>query len=198
MGVSAETFPVLRAFCVEGLARGGQRLHEQRAHLGLEPSADHDHAVLVVTDVEGPADVPLRRLARLGPAVHRAPAAYDALDVGGGARASYGEQPRLGLRRGHAGEGAHLGVRQLPAAEGLGEEWQRPEGARHPHPLAGCTEIETHPPGEPGGAGAEARVPAAAGVELADQVEQARGGGVEVRGQLSNLVAEAIQLCVER
>ena len=33
-----------------------------------------------------------------------------------------------------------------------------------------------------------------AGVELADQGEQARGGGVEVRGQLGDLVAEPVEL----
>jgi hypothetical protein len=36
-------------------------------------------------------------------------------------------------------------------------------------------------------------VPAAAGVELADQLEQTRGGGVEVGGELGDLVAETIQ-----
>ena len=34
----------------------------------------------------------------------------------------------------------------------------------------------------------------AAGVELANQVEEPRGGGVEVRGELGDLVAEAVQL----
>jgi hypothetical protein len=61
------------------------------------------------------------------------------------------------------------------------------------HPLAGRVQIQPYPPGEPLGTGAEARVPAAAGVELADQGEQARGGGVQMRGELGDLVAEALQ-----
>ena len=112
----------------------------------------------------------------------------------GRARAPHAEEPRFGLRRGHAGEGADLGVRQLPAGQGLGEERQRLEGARDPDPFTGRAQIEPHPPGEPRGAGAEARVPAPAGVELPDHGEQARGGGVEVRGQLGDLVAEPVEL----
>src|SRR2546426_2003774 len=49
------------------------------------------------------------------------------------------------------------------------------------------------PPREPAGAGQEAGVPAAARVELADQIEQAGGGGVEVCGELGDLVAEPIE-----
>src|SRR5215467_5671516 len=69
--------------------------------------------------------MPLPRLLRLGRPVDPPPAAHDALYVGGRARAAHGEQPGLGLRRRHAGEGAHLGVRELPATQGLGEAWQR-------------------------------------------------------------------------
>ena len=36
--------------------------------------------------------------------------------------------------------------------------------------------------------------PAAAGVELADQIQQPGGGGVQVGGELGDLVAEAAQL----
>jgi len=36
--------------------------------------------------------------------------------------------------------------------------------------------------------------PAAPGIEVTDQIQQARGGGVEVGGQLGDLVAEAAQL----
>src|SRR6266404_5645452 len=59
--------------------------------------------------------------------------------------------------------------------------------------LAGRAGREPHPPAQPGGAGDEAAVPALAGVELADEVEQACGRGVEVRGQLGDLVAQLIQ-----
>ena len=141
--------------------------------------------------------MPARGLPSLGPPVDRPPAAHDPLDVGGRARAPHREQASFRLRRGHAGEGADLGVGQLPAGEGLGEERQRPEGARDPHPFTGGAQIEPDPPAQPGGAGAEARVPPAAGVELADQGEEARGGGVEMCGQLGDLVAELVQLCGE-
>jgi hypothetical protein len=41
---------------------------------------------------------------------------------------------------------------------------------------------------------AEARVPPAPRVDLADQGEEPRGGSIEVRGQLRDLVAETIEL----
>jgi hypothetical protein len=41
---------------------------------------------------------------------------------------------------------------------------------------------------------AKPRIPPAAGVELADEKEQAGGGGVQMGGQLGDLVAQAIQL----
>jgi hypothetical protein len=39
----------------------------------------------------------------------------------------------------------------------------------------------------------ETRVPALTDIELADEIEQACGRGVEVRGELGDLVAELIQ-----
>src|SRR5206468_11750600 len=68
------------------------------------------------------------------------------------------------------------------------------EAARDPDAFPGRGQSQPHPPGEPGRAGAEARVPSAAGVERADQLEQARSGGVEMRRQLGDLVAEPIRL----
>jgi len=144
--------------------------------------------------VKGAAGMPARGLPSLGPPVYRPPAAHDPLDVSGRAGAPHREQARFRLRGGHAGEGADLGVRQLPAGKGLSEEWQRLEGARNPHPLTGGAQVESDSPTQPGGAGAEARVPSPACVELADQGQEARGGGVEVGGQLGDLVAEPVQL----
>jgi hypothetical protein len=43
------------------------------------------------------------------------------------------------------------------------------------------------------GTGAEAVSPASTGVELADQIEQARSGGFEMRGHLGDLIAQSIQ-----
>ena len=144
--------------------------------------------------MQRPARVPPGGLAGLGHPVHPAPAAHDPLHVGGGARSAHRQQPRFRLGSGHPGQRPHLRVRQLPAGERLRQERQRAERVRHPHALPGRARVEPDAPGEPGGAGAEARVPAAAGVELADQGEQARGGGVEMRRQLGDLVTKSIQL----
>ena len=55
--------------------------------------------------------------------------------------------------------------------------------------LARCAAVEPDAPGKPRGAGAEAVIPAAASVELADQIQQPRAGGVEMRGEFGDLVA---------
>jgi hypothetical protein len=55
--------------------------------------------------------------------------------------------------------------------------------------LAGGTEGEAYAPAQPGGTGGEDVVPALTGIELADEVEQTGGGGVEVRGELGDLIA---------
>ena len=184
----------LPAPLIQALPSRGQGLLQQCPHLRLESSLQDHHAVLVLIHAQGAARVPVLRLPRLGPPIHAAPAAHDPLDVGGRPGASHPQQAHFGLRRGHAGQGADLGIRELPAGQRLGEKRQRPEGARDPDPFPGRAQIQPHPPGEPGGAGAEARVPSAAGVERSDQLEQARGGRVEMRGQLGDLVAEPVQL----
>src|SRR2546425_570054 len=68
------------------------------------------------------------------------------------------------------------------------------EACGTPGPLPGRAQVKPDSPGQPGGAGAEARVPASPCVEFTDQLEQARGGRVEVGGELGNLVAEPLQL----
>jgi hypothetical protein len=60
--------------------------------------------------------------------------------------------------------------------------------------LAGGARSEADAPGEPLGAGAEAVGPAAAGVELADEREQAGRRGLEMRRELGDLVTQAIEL----
>jgi hypothetical protein len=129
----------------------------------------------------------------LGVSIHPPPAPHDPLDVGGRAAPPHAQQSLLGLRSCDARQGPHLRVRQFPARESLGQERECSEGARHPDLLSRCSRVEAHAPAEPGGAGAEPGVPAPAGVELADQVQQARGGGLEVGRELSDLVAEAIE-----
>ncbi len=70
---------------------------------------------------------------------------------------------------------------------------QRAEGTRHSYFLSRRTEVEPDAPAEPVGAGAEPGVPATAGVEVANEVEQARGRDIEVRRQLGDLVTQTIQ-----
>src|SRR4030095_16711050 len=111
-----------------------------------------------------------------GFAIHAPPAADDALHVLRRAGAADGEQPRLGVWRRDAGEGADLRVRQLTAGKRLGKLRQRGQGARHADLLAGRAEIEADAPGEPLGTGPKAVVPAPPRIEVPDQIEQARGG----------------------
>jgi hypothetical protein len=66
---------------IQGLAGGGERLHEQRAGLRCQPSSDNHRAVAVRIHVQGPARVLTSSLARFGLPVHPPPAADDALDV---------------------------------------------------------------------------------------------------------------------
>jgi hypothetical protein len=72
-------------------------------------------------------------------------------------------------------------------------ERQRGQGPRHADLLPGGAEVEADPPAQPVGAGAEPVTPAAAGIELADEVEEARGGGLEMRRQLGDLIAQSVQ-----
>jgi hypothetical protein len=57
---------------------------------------------------------------------------------------------------------------------------QRDLGHEPAVPAAGGARGEPDSPGQPGGAGGKAAVPAAPGIELADELEQAGGGRVEV------------------
>jgi len=100
--------------------------------------------------------------------VHSSPAAHDALDMVGRAGAPYRQQPFFGLRRGDAGQSADLGVRELAAGEGLGQERQRSQGSRHADAFTGCAQVEPHSPTQPAGAGAKA------GVRLAAEEPNAR------------------------
>ena len=106
---------------VELLASRGQRLDQHGADLGLEPSADHDHAVFALIHVKRAAPVPPGGLLRLCLAIHPPPAADDALDVLGGPGPADGEQPLFGLGRGDPGQRANLRVRELAMRERVGE-----------------------------------------------------------------------------
>jgi hypothetical protein len=179
---------------IQRLAGGSEGLHEQRADLRGQPASDDHRTVTVRIHVHRPTRVLPGRLAGLGLAVHSTPATDDTFDVLGCAGPAHRQQPLLGLGRGHAGQGADLGVGELAAGQGLGQQRQHSQSSRHSHVLAGRGGGEPHAPGEPGGAGAEARVPARTIVELADEIEETRGGRIEVGGQLRDLVAQAVEV----
>src|SRR5262249_29810632 len=71
---------------------------------------------------------------------------------------------------------------------------QPPERPRHADVLARGTQFESDTPGKPVRARPEAVAPTAASIELTDQIEQPRGGGVEMRGELGDLIAEPLEL----
>src|SRR5439155_23857752 len=166
---------------------------EQGTHLRRQPPADHHHAVVVVRNMQRSARVLPGTLLRFDRPVHVSPAAYDALDMNGGAGAGNPQELLFCLRRRHAGQGAYFGIRDLSAGKGMGEARQRAEGARHADPLARGALVEPDPPAQPVSAGANPVAPALARIELADQVEQAGGGRVDVRGELSDLLTQPLQ-----
>jgi hypothetical protein len=102
---------------IEHLAGGRERLLHDRADLGLEPRANHHHAVFVVIHVQQPVAVAQPGLLRFGLAVHAAPAADNALDVLGGAGTADLQQPLFGFSRRNPRERPDLRVRQLTARE---------------------------------------------------------------------------------
>ncbi len=178
---------------IQGLARRIERLHEQRADLGRQPPSHGHHTVFILIHMKRPARVLPRGLASFGDPVHASPAANYPLDVSGGAGPADFQELLFGLRRRNARQRSRLGVGQLAASERMGQQRQRPERARNPHTLARGAEVEPYTPAQPGGARAEARVLAASGVELSDEIEETSSRGVEVRRQLGDLVAQLIQ-----
>ena len=138
------------------------------------------------------------RLLGLHLPVHVPPAPHDLLHVGRRPRPPHRQQRRLGLRRRHPRQRPDLGVGQLPARQGRREPRQPAQRPGDPHALPGRAQVQSRAPAQPLGAGAGAALPAAAGVELAEQVQQPGGGGVEVGRELGDLVAETVQLCDAR
>jgi hypothetical protein len=94
--------------------------------------------------------MPRQGVLRLRLPVHPPPAADDALDVAGGAGAPDRQEPRLGLRRRHAGERPDLRVGELPPRQGLGQSGELPERPGHADLLARGPEVEPDPPGASG------------------------------------------------
>jgi hypothetical protein len=174
---------------------GRQRLHDQRAHLGGKPAADDDRPVGVLIHMKRTAAVLAGGLVSLGLEVDAPPRADQSLDVVCGARSGEREQLLFGLGRGGTGERAGFGIRDLTTREGGGDARQTAESARDTDPLTGGVEVGAGPPGEPVSArAASAVVPAIARIELADELEQAGARGIEVGGELGDLVAKALEL----
>src|SRR5262249_6404620 len=184
-------------FLIQRLPRRLQRLHDHGAHLWSQPPADDDHAVLILIYVQRAAPVPPGGLSHFSEPVYPAPAAHDALDVLGGAGFADGEEPLLGLWRRNTREGATLRVRQLATSESVRQSRECAERARYPDALAGGAQVEPDAPRQPLGARAEIGVPTVAGVEFADEIQEPRGGGVEVSRQLGDLIAKPIEICHE-
>src|SRR5437762_6521037 len=113
--------------------------------------------------------MPGGRLARLGVAIHPAPAAHDALDMLRGSGTPDAQQALLGLRRRHTSERPDLGVRELAAREGTGQAGQGAERTGDAHLLSCGARVEADAPAQPVGAGGEAVAAALARVELADE-----------------------------
>jgi len=179
---------------VEGLARRLQRLQEQGAHLRGQSPADPHRTVFVVIHMQRTTRVLPSGFLSLGLAIHSPPATDDPLDVLGGAGAAHRQQALLGFRGRHAGQLADLGIGQFAAGERLRQPRQRAEGAGHPDVLPGRARRESHAPRQPAGAGAEAVAPAAAGVELADEIEEPGGGRIKMRRQHGDLVTEPLEV----
>ena len=78
----ARSGPLASRALVQGLAGRGQRSHEQRAHVRLQPASKHYGPVVILVDMQRPARMPSRGLPRFGLAIHAAPAAHDPLDMG--------------------------------------------------------------------------------------------------------------------
>jgi hypothetical protein len=100
----------------QGLASRGQGLHEQRADLGSQPSADSHRTVFIWIHVQRAGSMLQRGLPGLGLAIH---APHDPLDVLGGAGPADCQEEFLGLGPGNPRELPDLGIGQLAASERL-------------------------------------------------------------------------------
>src|SRR5262249_24769162 len=167
---------------------------QHRPHLRLQPPPYHNHPVLPRIDLQRPPLVSRPRLLGLQLPVHPPPPPDDLLHVRRRPGLADLQESLLRLRRRHPRQRPHLGVGQLPARQRRRQPWQPTERPGHPHPLPGRPRVQPRPPGQPVGARPAAVPPAAPGIELADQVEQPRGRGVQVSRELGDLFAEPIEL----
>ena len=171
----------------------GQGLDQHRAGFRRQPASDDDAAVHILIHVKCAMLVASVGLLPLLLPIDAAPAADDPFDVLGRARAPDREEPLLRRRRGDSGERPDLGLRELAVGQRLLQPGEPFESSRDTDALARGTDIETHAVGEPRCTRAEAVVPALADIELTDEIEQARGGGVEVNGEHRDLIAQLLE-----
>jgi hypothetical protein len=175
---------------VEGLAGGLESTEEERARFRSEAAAHGHRAVVVLKDVQRASRVLSRGLAHLRLPINPTPAAHDPLDVLGGAGARECEEALLGLGRGDTRDRPDLRIGDLGSRQRGGKPGQGRERARHADTLPRRAEVEPYTPAQPRGARAEPVVPARVEVELADAVEQARGGRFQMRRELRDLIAQ--------
>ena len=174
------------------VARSVERPPQHRTDLRRQPAAHHHHPVVLDPRPQRTAGVPPLVFGLLRGAVDAAPPADDALHVLGRAGEGDVEQGLFIVGRGHAGDGAHLGVGDPAPAHGVAQLGQLAEGAGHPHVLAGGARREPRAPGQPLRA-RQAAAPALLLVELADQDQQLVCGGVDAGGEFGDAVAELLE-----
>jgi hypothetical protein len=161
----------VRGFAKQPVRRGLERALHDGADLGGEPSTNHDHAIVVHPRGELALQVPRLCLLRRLHAVHTPPRPHHAFDVGAVAGERQVEERRFVVGGGHAGQRAHLGVRDLPALHRRTDARQDRERPGHAHLLARGAEVDAGTPVEPVRARDAAVVPARALVELVEQHE---------------------------
>jgi len=105
------------------------------------------------------------------------------------------EQGRLGRGRRDPRDRAHLRVADGAPPERIVDERQPTQRPRHANPLARGAQVESDAPVEPVRAGERTVCrPARAFVEAADEGQEPMLGGVDVGGDLGDLVGEAVDV----
>ena len=173
------------------IGRRLERALDDRAHLGRQAASDDDHAVVVDPGRQLPMQMSRLGLCRCGRLIDPTPRADEAFDVGGRAGLREVEQRGLVLRRGHAGQRPHLGVRDRAARHRGADGRQRGQRVRDPHLLTRCAQGNPGAPVQPVGTRSETAVPAGASIELAQEHEQFERAGMEPRCQRRDPFAQA-------
>ena len=132
-----------------------ERPVQHGADLRRQPATQHQHAVVVDPGGQMPGEVPGVGFLRRNYAVSATPRPYDSLNMRRRACERDIQQPLLGLRRGHPGDGPHLGVRDRAAGQSGADEGQSGQRTRHSDLLARGAEVDPGAPVQPVSAGEE-------------------------------------------